>query len=284
MEDEESIFPLNTNFNVTDDDNTFLIRATLTLESSSRLPSDVVDQLFASSNDRFNVSQNGTSQLQIDAIGPQRLVTFQSDFVNFLKTIQFTTNDQAPEIVRNLSIVVEEFPIGEAPSSPAYVSIMVTPVNDRPILNSSQITETVLNDYLSSNRGFNSSFLVSDSDVIDIDRLSSLSSDFIGLAIVSTSFPDSLGAWQYWSEEEMDWINFPENISSCYPFFVTPDMRIRFAPQPNLAKEDGTATIVYRAWDGSSREFNCMNDTPELTAGKSKYTYYIYVYLLNNTI
>ena len=267
-EDGGSIFPLNTSFNVTDDDNIFLLRATLTLENSDNLPSDVIDLLFAASTDRFNVSQNETSQLVVEAIGPQRLVTFQSDFVNFLRTVQFTTNDQAPEVVRNLSLIVEEFPIGEAPSRPAYVSIIVTPVNDRPVLTSSLVTEIVLDDYLSRNEGFLPSLLLSNSSVIDVDSRSSISTDFIGLAIVSTSFQEFLGDWQYLSEDGMNWISFALNISNCYPLFVDPDMRIRFLPQPNFAKEDGTVAIEYRAWDGSSRELMCMNDTLELSSGR----------------
>ena len=269
MEDGVPVYPLNTDeLRVTDDDNAFLIRATLTLVNSNLLPSDVMDQLFATSNDRFSVSQNGTSELVVDAIGSQRLITSQQDFVNFLKTVQFTTDDQAPDVIRNLSLIVEEFPVGEAPSSPAYVPITVLPVNDRPILQSSLLAEATLDDYLSSNQGFTASFLLSNSSVDDIDRRSSISSDFIGLAIVLTSHPDSLGVWQYWSVAEMDWVDFPVELSNCYPLLINPDTRIRFSPVPNIAKEDGPAGIQYRAWDGSSEEFLCMNDTLELTAGK----------------
>ena len=229
-----------------------------------------MDQLFATSNNRFNVSQNGTTQLIIDAIGTKRLITSQPEFVDFLKTVQFITNDQAPDIMRNLSLTVEEFPLGEATSSPAYVPITVVPVNDRPVIQSSQVSVTTLDDYLSSNQSFTPSFLLSSSDVFDIDRRSSTSNDFIGLAIMSTSQPDSLGVWQYWSEEEMWWIEFPVDLSDCLPLFVRPNERVRFVPQPNPTKEDGIATIGYRAWDGSSEIIDCsVNDTLELTYGKS---------------
>lgn len=268
-EDGDSIYPLNTaGFFVTDDDNMFLIRATLTLENANPLYPDVTDQLFATSNNHFNVSQNGTSQLVIDAIGPQQLITLQTEFVDFLKTVQFTTDDQAPEVLRNLSLVVEEFPVGEAPSRPAYITITIIPVNDRPILNSSLISDDTLDRYLSSNQGFVASFLLSNSNAIDVDRRSSISLDFIGLAIVSNSHSDSLGFWQYWSRNDMDWVNLPVNISNCYPLLANPDTRIRFLPEPNLAKEDGMATFEYRAWDGSSQDFFCENATVELNASK----------------
>ena len=270
MEDGDLINPLNvSDFSITDDDNIFLIQAVVTLENSELLPMDVRDQLFAVSNDRFNVTGNGTTQLMIDAIGGRRLITTQSEFVDFLKTVQFITNDQAPDIVRNFSLVVQEFPLREAPSSPAYVPIQIVPVNDRPVLQSSQVSEIPLDDYLSTNPGFTPSFLLSDSDVFDIDRRSSISNDSIGLAIVSTSQPESLGVWQYWSEEEIRWTEFPVDLSDCFPLFISPNERVRFAPQPNPAKEDGVATFVYRAWDGSSISVNCdENDTLLLTPGK----------------
>jgi hypothetical protein len=270
-EDGDIINPFNvSDFSVTDDDNIFLIQAIVTLENNDLLPVDVRDQLFAISNDRFNVTGNGTSQLVIDAVGGRRLITIQPEFVDFLKTVQFITNDQAPDIVRNLSLVVQEFPLGEAPSSPAYVPIQVIPVNDRPVLQSSQVSGIPLDDYLSTNPGFAPSFLLSDSDVFDIDRRSSISSDFIGLAIVSTSQPESLGVWQYWSDKEMQWMEFPVDLSNCFPLFVRPNERVRFVPQPNPAKEDGVATFDYRAWDGSSEIVDCdVNDTLLLTTGKS---------------
>lgn len=252
-------------FTVTDDDNTLLIRATLTLEYANPLYPDVTDQLFAVSTDHFNVSGNQSTRLVVDA---RQLVTLRSDFVDFLKTVQFATDEQAPDVVRNLSLIVEEFPIGEAPSRPVYVNITVLPVNDRPVLSSSLVSVTALDDYLLSNQGFMTSFLLSNSNVIDIDRRSSLSLDFIGLAIVSTSHRDSLGVWQYWSEDEMNWVIFPVNISNCYPLFIEPDTRVRFFPAPNEAKEDGVAVLEYRAWDGSSQEFSCSNDTVELASSK----------------
>ena len=271
IEDGDPIYPLNTSdFSIDDDDNVFLIQATVTLENNNLLPPDVMDQLFAMSNDRFSVTGSRTTQLVIDAIGGRRLITTRPEFVDFLKTIQFITNDQAPDIVRNLSLVVQEFPLGEAPSRPAYVPIRVIPVNDRPVLQSSQVSDTTLDDYLSTNPEFTPSFLLSDSDAFDIDRHSSISDDFVGLAIVSTSQPESLGVWQFWSEEEMRWIEFPVDLSDCFPLFVRPNERVRFVPQPNQAKEDGVATLEYRAWDGSSEVIDCdVNDTLLLTLGKN---------------
>ena len=270
VEDGELINPFNaSDFSITDDDNIFLLRATIRLENNDLLPQDVTDQLLAVSNDRFNVTGSGTTELVIDAIGGRRLITTQQEFVDFLKTVQFTTSDQASDTVRNLSLIVEEFPLGEAPSSPAYVPIRVITVNDRPVLLSSLVTESALDDYLSTNPGFSPSFLLSVSDVFDNDRRSSISNDFVGLAIVSTSQPVSLGVWQYWTVEEMRWIEFPVNLSNCFPLFIRPNERVRFVPLPNQAKEDGAAMFEYRAWDGSSEIVDCdVNDTLLLTPGK----------------
>ena len=265
------MFPLDTPLlQITDDDNQFLYRATLTLVNDLP-PSDVTDQLFGFNTNQFSLSGNGTRTLVVQAIGPFRYITPQSDFIDYLRTIGFTTNDQAPFITRNLSLVVEEFPPGEAPSDPYYLPITVTPVNDRPIFTRSDSarTEAVLDDYLpqeTNNYGFNASYLISEEEVQDADRRSPLSTDFVGLAITGTMAPDNLGVWQYWSEGA--WLDVSSDLTSCAPLFLSPSQRLRFSPQPSLEKTDGRASIQYRVWDGSSELVECVNDTLEVTAGE----------------
>ena len=177
------------------------------------------------------------------------------------------TDDQAPYIIRNLSVIVEEHPLGEAPSDPAVVPITVVPVNDQPILNSTQRTVASLDDYLPNNPGFYPSFLLSDTDVMDVDQRSPISQDFIGLAIISTQATSGIGVWQYWN---VTWSDFP-TVSDCYPLFLAQGERVRFLPAPSYddihGNAYGSAVLRYRAWDGSSQEVVCMNETVDITEG-----------------
>lgn len=216
----------------------------------------------------FNVTGNGGTLLIIEAIGPRRLLTTHDDFEDFLQTVRFTTDDQAPHVVRNLSLVVEEHPLGEAPSRPAVVPIFILPVNDRPILNSTQRPMATLDDYLPINPGFYPSFLLADTDVIDIDRSSPNSQDFIGLAIISAQPASGTGIWQYWNGT---WSDFPA-VSDCSPLLVAPEERVRFVPLPSYTETPGSvyesAALQYRAWDGSSQELICINGAADTSSGK----------------
>ena len=272
MEDGPPIYPFNiTDFSVTDDDNIYLLRATVTIQNANDILPRFEDELFAESNSRFNVSQNGITQIIIEAIGPLRLYRHQDEFVDFLRTVGFTTNDQSPYVVRNLTLVVEEHPLGETQSAPAEVPILVQPVNDIPVLLSNQISDFILNDYLpqeTNNPGFDSSYLLSESDVMDIDRLSPISADFIGLALVSVDVLPYLGVWQYWNTTTGDWVDFPAMLSDCSPLLVDPETRVRFMPVPNYDKLDGETTVEYRAWDGTSSEVTCVNSVLEFSEGE----------------
>ncbi len=272
VEDGSPVYPLDTPlFKISDDDNIFLLEATLTLINEQ--PSDVTDQLFANSTDRFEVMGNGTRQLLIRAIGPSRFTTRQSQLIEFLRTVGYTSDDQAPYVSRNLSIVVAEFPVDEAPSAPFYLPITITPVNDRPVYtqSSSAITMVTL-DYLPQETnipGQNASFLISDNEVVDIDRVSPISDDFIGLALTMKMAPAYLGTGQYWIDGE--WRTIPSDLTSCNPLLLRPDQRLRFSPAPNVEKRNGEVYIEYRVWDGSSDVVGgvCANNTLQVTGGKS---------------
>ena len=267
------MFPLNSSeFTITDEDNVFVFQATLSVVNSASLPADVTDQLSAPSSDNFQaIAGNGTTTLVIQATGPTRLIITHEAFADYLMGVAYYTNDQAPDVVRNLSVVVEEFPIGDAPLSPTFIPIYVVPVNDRPVLLSSQEEEVMLTDYLpqdSMNLGSNASFLLSEADVMDVDRRSSSSQDFIGLAIIDQMVPEDLGVWQYRSDGgDSDWMAFPDALSSCDPLLLDPSRIVRFSPSPNILKEDGDTTIMFQAWDGSSSYSTCST-LPDEGMGK----------------
>ena len=266
-EDGPPVFPLDTpGFTITDDDNTLLLRATLAVLNTG-IPLGVSDQLFVPASDRLSVAGNGSSQLVIEAVGPFRFFTLQTVFIDFLRMVSFTSDDQASFITRNISLIVEEHPIGEAPSDPALIPLSVLPVNDQPVLVVPQTTEEVLDSYLPQeerNSGFNASFLLADTDVVDVDRLSPISSDFVGLAITSSE-NGNVGIWEYWNGT---WMAFPLELSECDPLFIRPEVRVRFSPSPSQLKQDGRAVITYRAWDGSGSSLQCEDEMLQLSAGE----------------
>ena len=240
-------------FFITDEDNSFVLRATLTIVNTDSLLPGVRDQLNASSTSRFRVSQsNNNTVLVVEAIGGRMLVTTHEEMAAFLMTISFITDDQAPDVVRNISVLVQEFPLGEAKPAPSFFPVSVLPLNDQPILRSSRVSEAPLEDYLRENPGFNASFLLSEEDVRDVDRYSRIDQDFVGLAVIGQEVSGGLGVWQYRASGDAYWSDFPAYISLCSPLRVNPYTRIRFSPAPSLSKEDGEASIRYQAWDGSS--------------------------------
>ena len=257
------ISPLNSSeLDITDEDNVFILQATLNIENAADLRENVLDQLIASSTASFEVSHRGNTTLCVEAIGPNRLITTHEQLEDFLRGVAYATDDQAPDVVRNLSVVVEEFPVGEAARTFTFIPIYIQPVNDQPVLPSSQVMQAPLTDYLpqeTENLGFNASFLLSPDNVTDIDRLSQISQDFIGLAIIG-QVVIGLGAWQY-RVGDSDWVDFPEDLSQCNPLFVDPSTRIRFSPSPNPDKLNENAGITYQAWDGSGRDSICTTLT-----------------------
>ena len=208
----------------------------------------VSDQFVAIGNDMLRVDGSGTNQLIITAIGPQRLFTMQSVFVDFLRSVMYVTNDQTGSSKHSISLVVQEFPLDSSPPSlPGLIRVIVHPVNDIPVLVSTQRSQHNLTDYLplSNNEGFPPSFLIDSSNVVDID---SVSLPFVGLAI--TAFTDNgRGSWMVWDNGM--WVPLSP-VSDCSPRLVSPDERIRFVPSPDHSKTDSQASLVYRAWDGTS--------------------------------
>ena len=237
----------------------------------------VNDQLIATGNDMFSVTGSGSTQLIITAIGPRQFYTLQEEFVDFLKTVQFVTDDQAAASDHSVELVVQEYPLESTqPSSPIIIKIVITPINDRPVILSTQRSHTNLTNYIpmSINIGFSPSFLIDETNVEDIDLISPA---FIGLAITGYTDNDS-GSWMAWVNDA--WISLA-NVSECLPQLVPPDGRIRFVPSPNPNKRDTQASLIYRAWDGSSDMIDCVQNTPvfseqsSFSAENETFSYYV---------
>ena len=242
-----------------------------------------MDRLLATGNTAFAVSGSGTSHLTVTATGPRELFTLQEDFVQFLKTVSFESNDQAPFIVRNITLVVQEFPTETSPPSlPAVIPVVFIPVNDRPVIVSTERSQATLTDYLvvEMNEGFYPSFLLSESDVQDVDRASPIAPDFIGLAITAYTGSDS-GSWMVWINTT--WLPL-SSVSECSPWLISSDARVRFVPNPDPSKADSQASLLYRAWDGTPVLDECTNNTrwfsdqSALSAENETFTYDV-VYL-----
>ena len=241
------------------------------------IPLGVNDQLLATGNDRFNVAGSGSTQLIITAIGPREFYTLQEEFVDFLKTVLFLTDDQAAATDHRVELVVQEYPLESTqPSSPVVIEVMITPTNDRPVILSTQRSHANLTDYIpeSNNRGFPPSFLIDETNIEDIDLISPV---FIGLAITGYTDADS-GSWMVWVNDI--WTSLA-NVSECVPQLVSPNGRIRFVPSPNPSKTDTLVSLVYRAWDGSSEMIDCVQNTPifseqsPISAENETFIYYV---------
>ena len=234
-------------FSITDGDNVLIYQATLTITNAV----EGVDRLMATDDVGFTVRSNDQyTQLVITA---RNFFTQHFQLIEFLKTVSFNSTEQFDYSDRIVSLVVQEFPAVDTinpPSEPFLITVRIIGVNNRPVLLSTQIAEETLDNYIPNNPGFFPSHLINESDVFDIDRMSNMSQDIIGLAIVYAD-SEPLGSWERWTDDQ-GWAEFPSTIDECSPEFVRDDERIRFMPAPNVIRISGTASIDYHAWDGSS--------------------------------
>ena len=252
------MFPAD--FNILNNENDFVVKATINITYSSHPMPDVQDTLsLTRPSDRFQVLYDPSGPvLIVEATRTFRFTTTQEQLRDYLTNVTFSTNDQAPDINRTINIVVEELPLGRGPLVSSRIPVRVAPVNDQPVVSpiSDARTTAILTNYLETlNLGFNASFLLTEQDVVDNDRQSRVTEDFIGLAIIEAqTSQSSLGEWQYYSSS--GWRTFP-SVSYCDPLYVPPSRRIRLSPFPNFNKESGSASINYLVWDGSSQDSPC---------------------------
>ena len=257
-EDEGAIPVTNTTFQITDEDNNYLYKAKIYI-ANTPTQYGVNDFLYILPHPDFVIVGNGTNSITATS---ESLITTHSVFQELLKNVSFETDDQSTDITRNLTITVEEFPLGETgPSAPVIIPIIINQLNDRPVFKVPLRTNVTLDNYLpliSNNPGFYPSFLANSSVVSDPDSNYPPNPDFIGLIIYNISIDSSLvGNWQYWSNGT--WINI-STVDICDPVFITPAQRIRFLPGPNFYQLSGKASFKYHIWDGTSTNI-CTNNT-----------------------
>ena len=251
-QDGPPINPLNTAFTISDPTDNNVRTANISITNT---PAGVMDQLFANSTPSFMVTSYAPNGVIIQA----PTYTAHTVFMSYLQdNVFFWTNDVAFFQTRNLSLVMTSNP--GATSAPVYIPIYIIHVNLRPLLNSTQRIQAPLLNYLpdTNNTGFLPSFLINRSNVDDRDPF-----DIIGLDIFNAS-NGGVGVWQYWSLTLGSWANFPAH-SECSPLFVNSSQYIRFLPTPSVTGKNGSASIQYRAWDGSSVNV-CINGTLDTTS------------------
>ena len=105
-EDGSAVSVFADNFQITSEENSLVARATITVTYSRDLLPGVQDVLSSTTFlDRFNATFDASvPSLVIDAVGPFRLLTTQDQMRDFLKGVTFSTNDQAPDVSRNLTV------------------------------------------------------------------------------------------------------------------------------------------------------------------------------------
>ena len=236
---------------ISDEDNIFLYQARFNVTNTPSQYGSIIDTLFLPVNDQFTITGSGVGNGIITATA-KTLSVYHETFVELIKSLQFRTNDKSTNITREISVVVEEYPLGEAgPSAPVMIPVRIIQKNDRPVLDGPPlITQDTLQDFLPSeivNNGFLPSHLIDATVVSDIDSAFPPNPDIIGLAIFALD-DGGIGHWQYWWEG--DWVD-AVNVSRCAPLFLRDDQRIRFLPQ--TTQDGGLVSFNYSVWDGTSK-------------------------------
>lgn len=254
IQDGPPIIPLNTRFTISDPTDNNVRTANISITNT---PAGVLDKLSANTTPSFMVTWYAPNGIIIQAIP----YINHKAFMSYLQgNVFFSTNDVVFfQQTRNLSLVMTSYT--GATSTPVYVPIYVTHVNRRPLLNTTQQIQAPLLNYLpdASNTGFLPSFLINRSNVYDRDPF-----DIVGLDIFSAS-KGGVGLWQYWNVTLGSWANFPAHLSECSPLFINSSQYIRFLPTPSMTGMNGSASIQYRAWDGSSVGV-CINGALDTTS------------------
>ena len=281
-EDSGAELVSNTTISIMDSDNSRLRKAMIYISNTPTEFGSITDSLrigpgFTDRSLFRSISGEATNSFSVETRVPQ----LHSVFTSLLSNILFETNDQATDITRNLTLVVQEF--DNDPSLPAVIPILIEQLNDRPVFISEPlVTGATLDDYIPNNEGFDPAYLLDDSVISDPDSAYPPNPDFIGLAIFNYSSnaviaggfssSEEIGVWQYW--ENGSWVNFMP-VSECSPLFIFEAQRIRFKPSPRMEKEDGLANISYWVWDGTSTtvcsgsSLRTDNESPISSASKS---------------
>ena len=176
-----------------------------------------------------------------------------SDYEQWLRCVQFSSDDQSPSECRYITLVVTDAQIGRS-SDVRTVTLCITAVNDQPVFHSSPLlSSSILKDYLpqdTNNPGYPANVFVDRTVVTDVDV-----PDPIGMSIFKTETQMGLeGVWQYWQDGA--WIDFKNALDDCNSVLRLPMERVRFSPSPSAARKSGWTRFWYRAWDSSSTPCN----------------------------
>ena len=269
---------------IVDEDSVFLYQARIEILNTPSEYGTVIDMISLPVTlvDKFTIDGNGTSS--IIATG-KSLNLRHDDFIQLIKGIQFQTDDQATNITRQISVVVEEFPLNEpGPSIPILIPVNMLQLNDRPIFITALVHEEILDNFIppeTANPGFFPSYLVNESVVNDPDSLFPFNPDIIGLYIFYVNNAE-IGNWQYFSNGEK-WINL-SNVSDCEPLLLKNNERIRFLPSNDIISQSGaTPFFNYSVWDGTSTDI-CnegsiiSNQEASISVEKASFLYIVMYY------
>ncbi|PLP95591.1 hypothetical protein CYD26_03025 [Pseudomonas sp. FFUP_PS_473] len=144
----------------------------------------------------------------------------------------------------------------------AMATLVVTPVNDAPIMTPISPTLSGLTDSSTSNSGDAVSTLVG--GIIDPDT-----GALKGIAVTGTT--GTYGTWQYSTDNGTSWSNIG-TASDAAALLLRPADRVRFVPDGIHGE---IATITYRAWDqtgGTSGFQGSKSNVTGLTGGSNAYS------------
>ncbi|NIE74160.1 DUF4347 domain-containing protein [Pantoea sp. Ap-967] len=144
----------------------------------------------------------------------------------------------------------------------AQVTLIVTSVNDAPVITPVNPTLPGLTDTATNNIGSGVSTLLGGVTDVDSGALK---------GIVVTGITGTYGTWQFSTDNGATWINIG-SASDTYGLLLSPADRLRFVPD---GVHGETATVTYRAWDqtgGTQGLQGLRTNVAGLTGGSNAYS------------
>jgi hypothetical protein len=161
-----------------------------------------------------------------------------AEYAAVLKTLQYHNASQSPdEADRLVEIQVSD---GLADSPLVVATVMITAVNDAPVLDAALTPSlTVIEEDASDPSGDTVAAIVVDGSITDPDGTA-----VEAIAVINAA--STAGRWQYSTGGE--WMDF-DNPSDSAARLLGPEDRVRFLPAADF---NGSVSLAYRAWDQTS--------------------------------